>query len=117
MLRAARGTVAKRAVVGVRDRQGFVQDNIVEGAAACADDSISCRGTEYVGRRNGRPLDPDDQVNALVQGMEGKRLPCADLLNLPGTEIPATRGKVLSGTITVSGTLEVDPWARRSLFS
>ena len=36
--------------------------------------------TEYVGRHNKRPLDTDDQMGELVQGMEGKHLPYADLI-------------------------------------
>ena len=36
--------------------------------------------TEFVGRHNKRPLDTDDQVSALVQGMEGKQLTYAQLI-------------------------------------
>ena len=36
--------------------------------------------TEFVGRHNKRPLDTDDQMGALVRGMEGKRLPWAKLI-------------------------------------
>ena len=42
--------------------------------------------TEYVGRHNGRPLDTDDQVSELVQGMEGKQLPYALLISDNGLE-------------------------------
>ena len=148
-LRAGRGAVGKVAVAGVRDResgkvqaavvastdkktlQGFVQDNIVEGATVYTDEASAYDGlpnhetvthsvgeyvrdkvhtngvesfwamfkrgqkgvyhkqskkhlrryvTEFVGRHNKRPLDTDDQVSALVRGMEGKRLPYALLI-------------------------------------
>ena len=49
--------------------------------------------TEYVGRHNKRPLDTDDQVNALVQGMEGKRLPYAELIAPNGLESGARSKK------------------------
>ena len=42
--------------------------------------------TEYVGRHNKRPLDTDDQMGALVQGMEGKRLPYTLLIADNGLE-------------------------------
>ena len=42
--------------------------------------------TEFVGRHNRRPLDTDDQVTALVQGMEGKRLPYTKLIADNGLE-------------------------------
>lgn len=36
--------------------------------------------TEFVGRYNKRPSDTIDQMGAIVQGMEGKRLKYADLI-------------------------------------
>jgi hypothetical protein len=42
--------------------------------------------TEFVGRHNKRPLDTDDQMGALVQGMEGKRLSYALLIQDNGLE-------------------------------
>ena len=42
--------------------------------------------TEYVGRHNKRPLDTEDQMGALVQGMEGKHLPYTDLIADNGLE-------------------------------
>ena len=48
--------------------------------------------TEYVGRHNKRPLDTDDQMGALVQGMEGKRLPYALLIANNGLESGARKG-------------------------
>ena len=159
-LHAGRGTVGKMAVAGVRDRetgkvvakpvastkretlQGFVQDNIVEGATIYTDDNKAYDGlpnhatvkhsvgeyvrqnvhtngvesfwamfkrgqkrvyhkmsmkhlgryiTEYVGRHNKRPLDTDDQMGALVQGKEGKRLTYALLIADNGLESGARR--------------------------
>jgi len=42
--------------------------------------------TEYVGRHNKRPFDTNDQMSALVQGMEGKQLPYAKLIADNGLE-------------------------------
>ena len=157
-LKAGRGTVGKTAVAGVRDRetgkvqaavvtstdketvQGFVQDNIIDGATVYSDDHSAYDGlpnhetvkhsvgeyvrehvhtngieslwamikrgqkgiyhktskkhlkryvTEFVGRHNKRTLDTDDQMGALVCGMEGKRLKYAELIADNGLESEA----------------------------
>ena len=41
---------------------------------------------EFVGRHNRRPLDTNDQMSALVRGMESKRLKYADLIEPNGLE-------------------------------
>ena len=46
---------------------------------------------EFAGRHNKRPLDTDDQVSALVQGMEGKRLKYAELVADNGLESGARK--------------------------
>ena len=45
--------------------------------------------TEFVGRHNKRTLDTDDQMGALVCGMEGKRLKYAELIADNGLESEA----------------------------
>ena len=39
---------------------------------------------EFEGRHNARPLDTEDQMRAMVRGMEGKRLRYADLVDHGG---------------------------------
>ena len=46
---------------------------------------------EFVGRHNKRPLDTMDQMGALLQGMEGKRLPYAILIAESGPELGMSR--------------------------
>ena len=36
--------------------------------------------TEFEGRHNNRPMDTADQMSAMAQQMDGKRLTCADLV-------------------------------------
>lgn len=43
---------------------------------------------EFAGRHNVRPLDTEDQMTALVQGMDGKRLRYADLIGPKHTRQP-----------------------------